>query len=472
MGKIYLGELLAMNYDLIETNTDILAAFQQCKNAGEQIDLFDALARRNEPPIVAFVELIQKTKLEPVLALAIQACGWVKNPVVLERLRQDEDLLKLLAQKAKSGGTDLIKWSAATTIVAVGFEFNLILTYLNEPPNRVIESMLTRRVSDLKRVDLRIDPTNTKGESIDFWIYGDTYRLRCETFQIDIDVDYSSEREIAERFIVRMVISSKAIRAVQENNYYLREAFTQSATVDEFDRDNFYQNSIFTLIGQEVSAKLLQSDSAGLKAKDIQVAISNQIYCLNSKDLTIRELAANFLYTYNPPMDRGIALTLLAAIEQSNIITNKVQSATDDIEEYQQEIDRLDLNGDNFVPIELARYSFFKSLTSKDSSFAGLVYVIMGLLLSIAIFGSSVIKGDLVRYIAVVLLFMTLLVWIGRATISYLAVDKKYKQRLKEQQVRQQELASIEQLQGQIDKLDREIQEQTNARGNIWHLFA
>ena len=457
-----------MNYDSIETNGDILAAFQQCKNAGEHIDLFEGLARRNQPPIAAFEELIHKTKLEPVLALAIQALGWVENPSVLAQLQADEDLLKLLSQKARTGATDLIKWSAARTIGAIGFEFNTILTHLHEPPNRIIESMVTQRVNDLKRVDLRIDPTNTKGESIDFWIYGDTHRLRCETFQIDIDVDYSSEREIAERFIVRMVIGSKAIRAIKENNYYLHQAFTHSPDVDEFDRDNFYQNSIFTLIGQETSAKLLQSDSGSLSNKDLQVAITNQIYCLNSKDLKVRELAANFLDGYQPPVDRQISQNILTAIEQSNQITNGIRSATDDLEEDQQEIDRLNLNGEKFVPTELTRYSFFRALTSKDSSFAGLIYVILGLLLSIAIFGSSVIKGDLVRYIAIALFLLTILVWVGRATISYLAIEQKYQRRLKEQQIRQQELATVEQLQDRIHTLDRDIKEQTNARGKLW----
>ncbi|MEI6443579.1 MAG: hypothetical protein WCO29_10750 [Nostocales cyanobacterium ELA583] len=44
-------------------------AFQQCQNAGEQIDLFEALAIIDPPPIEAFVEIL-KTIQQQIINLA------------------------------------------------------------------------------------------------------------------------------------------------------------------------------------------------------------------------------------------------------------------------------------------------------------------------------------------------------------------------------------------------------------------
>jgi hypothetical protein len=58
-----------MNYDNLHTTAEILEAFQGCQDAGEEIDLFEALAWRDEPPVEAFIEIVRKIKLEPVLAI-------------------------------------------------------------------------------------------------------------------------------------------------------------------------------------------------------------------------------------------------------------------------------------------------------------------------------------------------------------------------------------------------------------------
>jgi hypothetical protein len=105
-----------MDYREIDTAAEILAAFKGYANAGEEIQLFESLAQRDEPPLNAFVEILKNIKLETVLALTIQAFGKITNDDVKARLKGSEDLLELLCDRAKSGSSDLIKWSAATTI--------------------------------------------------------------------------------------------------------------------------------------------------------------------------------------------------------------------------------------------------------------------------------------------------------------------------------------------------------------------
>jgi hypothetical protein len=152
-----------MNYDNLHTTAEILEAFQGCRDAGEEIDLFEALAWRDEPPVEAFIEIVRKIKLEPVLALAIQALGWVKNVEVLERLKKSDELLEILSNSAQSGATDLIQWSAAKSIIAISYDFVEVSQYLTETPQNIMRKI------ELKHSDK--DSINYTSQI--FWTYSD-----------------------------------------------------------------------------------------------------------------------------------------------------------------------------------------------------------------------------------------------------------------------------------------------------------
>jgi S1 RNA binding domain len=169
---------LAMNYLEIDTAEQLLNAFKQCQNAGEEIQLFESLAERENPPLDAFVEILRKIKLETVLALSIQAFGKITNDDVKARLKSSEDLLVLLCEQAKSGATDLIRWSAATTIENVGFSFIDVCQYLTEEPTGIIQRIVQPKVNILIELErknyLVIRDTNTDeyNNFIRFWTYG------------------------------------------------------------------------------------------------------------------------------------------------------------------------------------------------------------------------------------------------------------------------------------------------------------
>lgn len=82
-----------MNYAELDTASDILEAFRLCNNPGEEIELFESLATRPNPPVTAFVEILQMIRLEPALVLTIKAFGAITDPEVKERLKQSDDLL-------------------------------------------------------------------------------------------------------------------------------------------------------------------------------------------------------------------------------------------------------------------------------------------------------------------------------------------------------------------------------------------
>ncbi len=110
-----------MNYVELNTASDILEAFSLCNDPGEEIELFECLATRLDPPVPAFVEILQKIKLEPALVLTIKAFGAITDADIKAQLKQSDDLLVMLSKQAESGTSDLIRWTAATTIDRIGF---------------------------------------------------------------------------------------------------------------------------------------------------------------------------------------------------------------------------------------------------------------------------------------------------------------------------------------------------------------
>ncbi len=143
-----------MDYSSLRTAADIINAFRECQNAGEQIDLFEALATTYEPPVEAFVEILRNVKLEAVVALTSQAFGKIKDVDIRERSKQSEDLLAILSEQAQSGKTDLIRWSAATTIENLGFDFIAVSRYLTVEPKSIAERIVQgkiKRIEDKKK---------------------------------------------------------------------------------------------------------------------------------------------------------------------------------------------------------------------------------------------------------------------------------------------------------------------------------
>jgi hypothetical protein len=95
-----------MDYSSLRTAANIIDAFHNCQNAGEQMDLFEALATSYEPPVEAFAEILRGVKLEPLIVLTIQAFGKIKDADIREILKQSDDLLTILSEQAQSGETD------------------------------------------------------------------------------------------------------------------------------------------------------------------------------------------------------------------------------------------------------------------------------------------------------------------------------------------------------------------------------
>jgi hypothetical protein len=304
-----------MNEDRLNTTAEILDAFQGCRDAGEEIDLFEALAWRDEPPIQAFVEIVRRIKLEPVLALTVQALGWVKNAEILERWKENDELLEILSNLAKSGETDLIRWSAAWTIKLIGFDFVSTSQYLTETPDNIAKNIINRREKT----------ESIKKDSVDFWIYGRTDFFWMSDFCTDNNLD-SVEK-------VKEIYELKGVRGINEVNLFLIE-FLKDNTPDLFN---------LTFACQRVSERRILSTSASsLSPRELKMLMFNQILCVSSHHAMVRRFAIRFLCSNDCPSLTKIAPGIQQAVNQVNDVTSEINNIIEEVRLDENYIDNYD----------------------------------------------------------------------------------------------------------------------------------
>jgi hypothetical protein len=137
-----------MDYSSLKTASEIITAFHKCQNAGEQIDLFEALATSDDPPVEAFEGILREVILEPLIVLTIQAFGKIKDADIREILKQSDHLLTILSEQAQSGETDSIRLSAAKTVINLEFDFIAISRYFREEPKKIADRIIRDKLKE------------------------------------------------------------------------------------------------------------------------------------------------------------------------------------------------------------------------------------------------------------------------------------------------------------------------------------
>jgi hypothetical protein len=290
-----------MNYSELDTASDILEAFDNCNNAGEEIELFEYLATRPNPPVSAFVSILDEVQLEPVLVLTIKAFGMITDRDLKELWQQNDVVLKLLSEKAKSGASDLIRWTAAVAIDAIGFGIVEISRHLPEKPVKIAE-----RIVESKRKILIDSDDKSKGEQkivdrndyrsfIDFWVYGATYDLRAITAKYR---GKNSSLAVAE------VVKAQGIHGIKETNKLLQKAEDRDYP-DELTKQ-VYENELFERFTYHLSAQLLQQQ----EPRGFEHLVENQGHSLQSEDVKIRMNAASIILGINKNfLNRNFSIT-------------------------------------------------------------------------------------------------------------------------------------------------------------------
>lgn len=266
-----------MDYSSLKTARDIMNAFQQCQNAGEQIDLFEALATSYDPPVPAFVEILRGVKLEPLIFLTIYTFGKIRDADIRERLQQSEDLLAILSEQAKSGQTDLIRWSAAITIENLGFDFIAVSQHLTVEPKNIADRIMRAK---LKRLDDKnLLSSNDFDEYLNFWIYGNLTELKIKTASIIYGHNPQCEQ------VISKIFSALALRAIKDVNKGLERAEFMGNSALEVD-----ENELFELAACEEAMKQIKNQVLH------DELMATQVHCLQSRNRKIRNIAAVNLF--------------------------------------------------------------------------------------------------------------------------------------------------------------------------------
>jgi len=274
----------------LNTAAEVLEDFRACNNPGEQIELFECLATRPEPPLEAFVELLKNIHLEPVLALTIQAFGKITDADLKARLKQSDDLLAMLSQQVQSGSTDFIRWCAVATIESVGFDFIAVSQRLSEEPRHIAERIMQPKVK--RFVDPNLVQSNDYDEFIRFWTYSSRDKLREVTLGYkfwELKEEWQSKKERGwrdsrnEQEVERLnkfsvcwdVMNNLDLRGLKEANSALQKA---EAMADQaMDTD---ENELFEGIAHILSAEKI----LGKQNADRSLLIETHVHCLQSND--------------------------------------------------------------------------------------------------------------------------------------------------------------------------------------------
>jgi archaellum component FlaC len=266
-----------MNYSSLRTAADIMDAFQKCQNAGERIDLFEALATSDEPPVEAFVEILRNVKLEAVIALTIQAFGKITDADIGERLKQSDDLLAILSEQAQSGRTDLIRWSAATTIVNIGFDFIAVSQHLTVEPKSIADRIMQAKLRRLE--DKNLLSSNDFDEYLNFWVYGNLDALKIQTASMSYEQDSKYEELINKIFRVLV------LRAIKDVNKALERAESMGSSALEVDENELFELAACQEAINQIKNKSINSDDL----------IASFVHCLQSRNREIRNIATHNL---------------------------------------------------------------------------------------------------------------------------------------------------------------------------------
>jgi hypothetical protein len=299
-----------MNYENLHTASDILEAFRICKNPGAEIELFECLATRAEPPVEALLEILEKVKLEAALVLTIAAFGLISNPELKTALKQNNELLGMLSDRAKTGTSNSIRWAAAVTIDKIGFGFLSISHHFAEEPFHIADRILESKrkilidLDDRHKGEQTMDKAEYK-ESVYFWTYGPTYALRS------ISPKYQGNNYSA---IVMAVVKQQDIYAVRETNKLLQKAEIRDYP-DRLTKAT-YENEPFQRFTQRLSTKFLKSDDPDL----FKLAIATQGHALQSNQAATRLRAASLLLAMDEKSWAGLDFVPKLLIVSRSII--------------------------------------------------------------------------------------------------------------------------------------------------------
>lgn len=181
----------------VKNALDLSEAFDRATNAGEKVELFFAVAESNPNALGAFTEIWRRNANLVKRALALQGLGKICDLQVKQKIAEDLQVLRDLADEAKGKvehSSDLTRWAAAWAIENIGFSRNAIEHLeggaFTEPLQRIRQDIVDRKLEEItkfKEIDskkivqnnlqVEIRKTPDYERHLEFWIFGPTQEL-------------------------------------------------------------------------------------------------------------------------------------------------------------------------------------------------------------------------------------------------------------------------------------------------------
>jgi hypothetical protein len=252
----------------IKSAADMSLIFNSRANAGDQVELFLAIAEgQPETALTTFSTVVRNLSSPPINALALQGFGKIAQPyrqaLASCASKESQELLKLLCDVIKSRSSDLTAWAAAEAIKEMGFSLDNIQHpqggNLPEPPRRLQNEILDRKIQNINK----IQRLNSRGEFtaeyervLEFWIYGPTSKLFNEELTSSNYID-----------IVRDILHFTQIRGVylglNANNKKVQEESFNKAKAIFLQYFNSEENEFKKLLSNSL-IRFLKEDASGI----------------------------------------------------------------------------------------------------------------------------------------------------------------------------------------------------------------
>ncbi|MDB9494912.1 HEAT repeat domain-containing protein [Spirulina major CS-329] len=185
---------------------DLINAFYGLSNAGDQVELFFAVAESRPGNAFPWFVTILKNRAEPPLrALALQGLGHITDEPTRADITSGQSdysiaLLHLLAEEirgSKAQSNDLTRWAAAWAIEQLRFSRDLLAHVeggaLTEPPERIRREIVDRKLDEMERVDRLNSRGNFTADyerHLEFWLYAG-----------DATVEFLNDKSTNRRFL-------------------------------------------------------------------------------------------------------------------------------------------------------------------------------------------------------------------------------------------------------------------------------
>jgi hypothetical protein len=247
----------------VSTAADLSSIFNSRANAGDQIEMFLAIAEgQPDTAITSFSTVVRNLTSPPIKALALQGFGRISQPykqaLALCASKESQELLKLLCNEIRNRSSALTTWAAAEALREMGFPLDNIQHpqggNLSETPRRIQNEVLEHKIQEINR----IQRLNSQGaftadyeRFLEFWVYGPTSEFFNQNLTTSNYVDIVKDiLHLTQIRGVRLGLNSGNSKVQDESFRKIKSIFKQYSD----SKDNSFKKTLANSLNRFIKA--------------------------------------------------------------------------------------------------------------------------------------------------------------------------------------------------------------------------